>query len=680
MKRLVFVIGLIGLWLIKPARILGAFTNEIPNSGFESNNLAGWSFGSLNRAIYPNSTYPGAYQGNYWLDVSDCSSCGDNGLGKSITYDISEKLAIGQRYQASIYFRSPTGGSVEFVAWATGGETEIFSSGVQSGNGDWKRLEVNAEIKNSHHDRLRLQVYLKGDLSSKQYQFDELSLINKPWVIGHRYLYHHIPGGLYWSGQHSNVFEGWNECYVCGGRPGGKPGNKDADPRKIIGPEPWRREIGSGDGVSYPYLGIYDDSNSDMIKYQALTQKSAGIDAWAIAFWSDGLPRKASDMATWYFKPLVQLVNEYSPYFKSIGFKFYVIDEMTYNWGSDDDPPDTQRMKDHAIALLTTFRNHEAYLRINGKMVYFLPIIDKYKKQNKIGELRVALDQIEASVGQEIYWFGYSGNLGDYSMWKDSGIDAFLDGYGLTGSIFDDKNTAGKIDFYSGVSSNLADNGLGMVMTAISAFVNQYFNGDTARTYTRNNGARWTKSLDVANSLVPRPVAIQIHEAEWQEAKMIEPCVSFGDDTTNDPFKYLKTLGQKLKKINYVDVPLPPAEVVDPLRAGEVYGRNANIAGVNLVNSVGKGQTFEVEIKAINTGGAPWTRQTLTYDNHGWYRLKIDFDGQTKYVDLDETDVIKEGQEKIFTANLTAPQTEKNIQIKAKMIQQDFEQFGNEIV
>jgi len=352
---------------------------------------------------------------------------------------------------------------------------------------------------------------------------------------------------------------------------------------------------------------------------------------------------------------------------------------MVYNW-SLDNPPDTQRMKDHAITLLKTFKSHKSYLRINGLMVYYLPMIDKYKTQNRIGELKNALQSIETAVGEKIYWLGYTGSFDEYYKWKDSGINAFFDGYGLTGSIFDDKNTEGKIADYSRYSLDLADNNMGMVMTSISAFMTKYFNGDTSRTYTRKNGERWNKSLDVMNGIKPAPVIFHIHEAEWQEGKMIEPCTGWRDETSTDPFKYLKVVGQKLKGITYSQVTLPPAKIIDPLRAGEVYGRDSSFMEANIATKAETGKNIPVLLRVKNTGEAPWTRQTLTYGEHGWYRMEIKFNNQTKYVDLSTSELIEKDQEKIFSIGLIAPNVPGQYELRARMIQNGFTGFGEEIV
>lgn len=651
--------------------------NLITNGGFETGDTSGWRFGNVNRVIYSANTFPGAHSGNFWLDLSNCSSCSsDFGDEKTLVWDIEENLVPGQRFSTWTYFRSPQNGVVEMVVWAIGGEQEVFSTGNKKGNNQWQKLELNFEIQKSGHSRLRLQIYLKNTQDGIQYQFDDFHLINKPWIIGHKYLYHHVRQGTHWSGTYSySNYEGWEECYVCGGSPYSST-PRTANPEKIVGPEPWRREFGNGDGKTYPYLGIYDDTNLEMMKWLVQTQKNAGIEGWMIAFWSDALPQSPPNPPdNWYYGGWKFLVTDLIPYFRQVNFKFFVADEMVYNWDNTQ-PPDTERMKNHALAVLKTFQNEPSYLRINGKMVYYLPIIDPYLRLNRLAELNQALTRVEQELGEEVFWLGYTGNW-NYAPWKNTKIKAFFDGYGLTGAIFDDTDDQGKIRFYSQVANNLwASGAKGLVMSVMPSFTSQYFNGDTSRIYRRNQGQRFLKSIAVFQGIKPRPIMAFVTQAEWQEGKTIEPAVVWDDDSSLDPYKYLKILATNLAKIQFTPPPLPPAIKVDPLRAGEVYGRNAEIFKAEIPSAMATGKNYQIKVWLKNTGGAVWTRQTLTQNSRGWYRLLVDFVNQQKKVDLNFNEVITTNQTKEFIVSLQAPSTEGSYRLKTQMIQEGFTPFG----
>ena len=104
----IIVIGLLFIGF-PVSRALGVSDNLVNNGGFEDGTASGWLFGQVNRAVYPNSVYPGAQAGNYWLDTSiPCSGCvSDLGDELTVAYDVLENTVIGQRYSAEIYFRSP---------------------------------------------------------------------------------------------------------------------------------------------------------------------------------------------------------------------------------------------------------------------------------------------------------------------------------------------------------------------------------------------------------------------------------------------------------------------------------------------------------------------------------------------------------------------------------------------
>jgi len=97
--------------------VQGVSNNIIQNGGLELGNANGWKFSHINRQIYPDTTYPGSYEGHYWLDTSrPCPACPSDfgGADNTLAYDINEKTVIGQRYQASVHFRSPQKGRVKF--------------------------------------------------------------------------------------------------------------------------------------------------------------------------------------------------------------------------------------------------------------------------------------------------------------------------------------------------------------------------------------------------------------------------------------------------------------------------------------------------------------------------------------------------------------------------------------
>jgi hypothetical protein len=674
-SRTFLVIFLFLLFLFVPfSNQTRALTNNlIRNGGFE-NGSSGWIFGDINRSVYEDSVHPGAHQGNYWLDTSG----GTNDL--TFYYDLEEKTVPGQRYQASVFFRSGEQGRAKFVVWFTGGSKEAVDSGWIKGNGVWQEIKLNKEIRKFGHNKIRLQVYLhEEDPEGTQWQFDDFKLVNKPWIMGHKFLYHHVPNTVYWSGEVgkeryvSGSIEGWGECKVCQGNPWKDVG---ADVRRIIGPEPWRREFGNGDCETYPYLGIYDDSNFSMMKYYIQSQQNAGIDGWQIAFWSDALPQDYSQVNGWYYEMYHYLRNKLVPYFNEIGFKFYIIDEMVYNW---DGSLDTERMQNTATAVLKTFKDEPSYLKINGKPVYFLPIISNYARQNRINEFNTALKEVESEIGEDVFWLGYTGDLRLYAKFGKSELKAIYDGYGLSNSATDG-DVRSKISNFSQQSEELWESKMGMVMGVQPSFTGVCFNGDGGRVFKREGGDRFRRSIEVFQNTQPRPVIASIFQAEWQEGKTIEPAVDWADDPSNDPYKYLKILSNNLAKKKFVEPALPPPDKIDPLRAGEVYGRNAEILNAVVPEEMYISEQVEASLTFMNNGKAPWTRQTLTEDKHGWYQLGIDGDWGVNRINFEEDEIIKQGGGKQFIFTITAPERQGEYNLKAQMVQNGFTKFGEQFI
>ncbi len=151
--------------------------NMLSNGDFESG-VEGWQFGNINRVLIQG----GAANGNYWLNTTNCNNCPtDFGNEKTIAYDINGAIPVGQKYSASVYFRSPQSGTAEFVVWALGGTTELFSTFNKTGTGNWQKLEINNfQIQNSGHTTLRVQMYIKNIADGVQYQFDNFVLAASP--------------------------------------------------------------------------------------------------------------------------------------------------------------------------------------------------------------------------------------------------------------------------------------------------------------------------------------------------------------------------------------------------------------------------------------------------------------------------------------------------------------------
>lgn len=157
-----------------PIPITPVVDNLLDNGSFETGDTRGWQFGNINKLLYQE----GAQQGNYWLDTSNCSNCvGILGNSKTLSYDVAGDFNVGQQYVASVYFRSPQGGSAKFVVWELGNKPEVLGQVDKVGNSTWQLIELkNLKIRQGGHQKLRVQIYMENMVDNTQYQFDNIIL------------------------------------------------------------------------------------------------------------------------------------------------------------------------------------------------------------------------------------------------------------------------------------------------------------------------------------------------------------------------------------------------------------------------------------------------------------------------------------------------------------------------
>jgi len=277
-----------------------------------------------------------------------------------------------------------------------------------------------------------------------------------------------------------------------------------------------------------------------------------------------------------------------------------------------------------------------------------------------------------------VYWLSYSGDF-DFGPFQNTKVEAFYDGYGLTADI-----TGGPasqwIQSFSQMTSKLLSVSKGLVMQVQASFVTKGFNGNSSPFCPRDNGALYQLSIDVFNSVSPRPVLAFLTQAEWQEGKVIEPCSCWSDDQSTDPYKYHKLLASGIAGVPFVEPPLPPVQAVDPLRAGIVYGQAASFQNCTIPKNITANGSFEVSISFANTGAACWSfGQSLVGDSLiGSYALSVSAGWGLTAVNLLHADLIMNGQSKLFNFNVTAPDTAGSYKLNLQMQQYGFRFFGEE--
>ena len=224
--------------------------NLLDNGDFEQG-TAHWRFAQINRRVVADAT---AYRGAQWLDTNmPCPSCpSDFGqAGDTLAYDLLQNLWAGQRYRASIRFRSApsstTGeyGEAQLVVWGLGGVLgqDMAQSVWVRGSDQWQQLSVDLDINQTQNTLLRVQVYMRGD--GAPFQFDDA------WLTGPPRSMPTTGGGggpTYSGGGGGPEYSGGGGAPENTGGGGGPEAGQPSDDQDVAGEGQDAQGTGEGDG------------------------------------------------------------------------------------------------------------------------------------------------------------------------------------------------------------------------------------------------------------------------------------------------------------------------------------------------------------------------------------------------------------------------------------------------
>lgn len=142
----------------------------------------------------------------------------------------------------------------------------------------------------------------------------------------------------------------------------------------------WRRDIKVGQEGAYPYIGVYDASDPEILRYQIRQAKSAGIDAFSVATYT--LPSRTWDNFWVNFRMLLMVAEEEN--FK-IMLDNSLLEGSTFisnkNYPASYDYNKILQefdilLKDESHKINgKTYFEHSAYLKKDGKPVYMIPLV-----------------------------------------------------------------------------------------------------------------------------------------------------------------------------------------------------------------------------------------------------------------------------------------------------------------
>lgn len=377
------------------------------------------------------------------------------------------------------------------------------------------------------------------------------------------------------------------------------------DPKKIVGPEDWRRDVWIGRAGDYPYIGIYNNvSDREIMRWHIRLAKAAGISAFLLYVNDWQQERAQTDLllniaSEENFK--VGFVEHHSflgarslpvldgnpqPMLpqKYVGYP-QIMQDLSKKRGipqlmPEDDyqrptprslrnvPIDAlNRAIERISGMLNQWKAHPAYLRIDGKPIIVIPYMVSELEAHEFKQL---VETVKQNVGEEIYvvaivpsiywYFAPEAVIGTgiTQEWADTGTSAFTH-WTPNGMVAASQKTRLKVTQFNVKDSSKWKKDA--MIPIMPGFEDETWRpGDEpAPTSLRLNGQAWSDQLEAVLRARPRFVFIQGWN-EWHEGAQIEPSTNY-----SDPYLYLRILAQKMN-IPWQTPPLPPQNSVDPLR------------------------------------------------------------------------------------------------------------------
>ena len=368
------------------------------------------------------------------------------------------------------------------------------------------------------------------------------------------------------------------------------------DPRKMIGPEPWRRQIAVGRTGDYPYIGTYDNvRDADIMRWHIRLAKSAGISAFILYIfdWQDqeqetqlmfdvaaqedfniGLSEHHSLLEA-APRTVLDGVTQPQRLRKYLGYD-QIMDMYAAKLGTpllDDGirykrsiPRSLRKVPDDAAdqavgrisAMLKRWKDHPAYFRVDGKPLVMVPYGDdrllpeEFQQIAEGVEANVAEDVYIVALVPQVYWYFYPAYVqhsGISEQWASAGAEAFTH-WTPNGMITASQALRKEVTQFT-VNDSLRWKKDPMIPVMPGFEDDSWRPGDRpAPTALRRNGAAWREQLDAAVSAKPRFLFLQTWN-EWHEASQIEPSTAY-----SDPYLYLKILAKSLN-LQWQTPPLP---------------------------------------------------------------------------------------------------------------------------
>jgi len=322
----------------------------------------------------------------------------------------------------------------------------------------------------------------------------------------------------------------------------------DIDPETLVGGTTWRRNTVS---EGYPLLGPFDSRNTDVLRWQIRLAKNAGLGGVLV----DLFANDAGDFDPEWVSIFAQLLDISS----QEGFKIGVLDEVAFGNAATKNPT---TMTKRATNFLQRFKDHPAYLSIDGEPVYQFSFYNLFLSYQ---DLNTLFANVEATVGP-VFWIVQGNATSD--LLASTRLKA------IQGNILL-PTEAGTVDWAHVADSSqkfvtvVQQHAKRAAINIFPGFAEAKLRRSTTRVIHRDHGNTLTRQLDLARQARADFVVISSFN-DGGENSAITPGWDF-EDYAGDPYQYLRIVASVLGR-TFVVPPLPPIDAVDPLIAGKLYG------------------------------------------------------------------------------------------------------------
>lgn len=362
--------------------------------------------------------------------------------------------------------------------------------------------------------------------------------------------------------------------------------------------EPWRLEWNRN---GYPYPGIYDSSNPEIIRWQLRCIKATGVTSVAVML------HPLNDTGLGFIQENIGLVKLILDLAAEEKFPVFFMDEVAFR--SSPVPRDPAVMARRIIRFLGDYGAHPGFYKIDGKPVYYYQTYGYDVSGKRTDEM---MAEVEKAYGP-VHWmiFGDGGRMGSATR-----LNTLISGANLH------RRPAGTRQI------NLSVQNPAVIFPAVRAMGKRAgdmhypkFDG-TAQPWRQRRVALYGDrgsylATTLADSLRAKPDLLMLSSwNDYEEGAGFEPAWDF-DGFTGDPYLYCRVLA-RLKGIEFVPPPPPPKEAVHPSIWEKLgYGDGAGPIIENVHRSHVRGGSLEV---VVRDSASPVTALEAVWDGDVWWR------------------------------------------------------------